>query len=96
MNLCKRGLGLIHKSNLLHLRHPAEALVIDYEQHGRGQPRCGIAQRNGPVAQVRECHENSSASRSRQVPNSVRTVGMTLRPQPRMAEDKTSTQQNVG
>ena len=57
MNLCKRGLGLIHKSNPLHLRHPAEALVIDYEQHGRGQPRCGIAQRNGPVAQVRECHE---------------------------------------
>ena len=40
--------------------------------------------------------KNSSASRSRQVPNSVRTVGMTLRPQPRMAEDKTSTQQNVG
>ena len=94
MKLCKRELDLIHKSNLLHLRHPAEALVIDYEQHGRGQPRCGIAQRNGPVAQVRECHEKQQ--RQPQVPNSVRTVGMTLRPQPRMAEDKTSTQQNVG
>lgn len=96
MNLCKRGLGLIHKSNLLHLRHPAEALVIDYEQHGRGQPRCGIAQGDGPVIQMRERYENSSASRSRHVPNSVRTVGMTLRPQPRIAEESTSTQQNVG
>ena len=37
-----------------------------------------------------------SARRSRHVPKRVRTVGMTLLPQPRMAEEKTSTQQNTG
>ena len=47
----------MHSSHLLDLWHPAEALVIDNEQHGRGQPRCGIAQGDGPVIQMRERYE---------------------------------------